>query len=208
MADQSVSDIVVGRLPLYLRALDVMSKSGQSFVSSHELARWLGTSSAQIRKDLSQFGEFGVQGRGYDVHELRANLRHILHLEREWAVVVVGAGRLGSAVASYPGFAQRGFTICALFDNHPDKIGQLIGNLRVRPMSELADFVQAHRVRIAMIAVPASAAQEVADQLVQAGVRAILNYAPIDLVVPPSVRVENVDPALHLQHMTYYLSEE
>ncbi len=207
MASKSVSDIVVGRLPIYLRALEIMSKNGQTFVSSQDLARWLGMSSAQIRKDLSQFGEFGVQGRGYAVQELRAHLRQILHIERDWSVVVVGAGQIGSAIASYPGFAQRGFCICALFDNHPDKVGRVIGNLQVRPMSELTDFVRAHRVRVAMIAVPAHAAQAVADHLVEAGVRAILNYAPIDLVVPEGVRVENVDPVLHLQHMTYYLSD-
>jgi len=207
MAPKQVPDIIVGRLPLYLRALELIGGDGETFVSSQELSHRLGISSAQIRKDLSQFGEFGVQGQGYSVQELRAHLRQILRVDREWPVILVGAGHLGSAIASYSGFAQRGFTVCAIFDNDPLKVGREVGGLRVRPMSELTAFIQANHIRLAMIAVPASAAQRVADQLVEAGVRAILNYAPIDLTAPTRVRVENVDPVLHLQHMTYYLAE-
>lgn len=139
---------------------------------------------------------------------LLARLREILNIAHEWLMVLVGAGHLGSAVANYSGFAQRGFRLVAVFDNDPQRIGARIGEHVVRPASEMEQFVRAHGIRLAMIAVPASAAQAVADVLVHAGVRGILNYAPVTLNVPPGVRVENIDPVLHLQHMTYYLGED
>ena len=206
MPAKRVPDIVVARLPLYLRALSAMQLNGKTFTSSQEMAGWLGISSAQIRKDLSHFGEFGKQGTGYSVSGLQGKLREILRIDREWPVVIVGAGHIGSAVANYSGFAHRGFRVCAVFDTDPGKIGVRIGHHIVQDATLLPDVVKAQQVKMAMMAVPADAAQAVADLLVRAGVSAILNYAPTNLNVPDSVRVENIDPVLHLQHMTYYLS--
>ncbi len=200
-----VPDIVVGRLPIYLRALSAMRTEGKRYTSSHELAQWLGISSAQIRKDLSHFGEFGKQGTGYSVTGLHDQLRQILHLDREWSLIVVGAGNIGSAVASYTGFAQRGFRVIALFDNDPTKIGTQVGPFIVRANNEIPLFVRENHVQHAMIAVPAQFAQQVADQLITSGVSGLLNYAPINLSVPDNVHVEYIDPVVHLQKMTYYL---
>jgi redox-sensing transcriptional repressor len=205
MPAKRVPDIVVARLPLYLRALTAMQNSGKDFTSSQEMAAWLGISSAQIRKDLSHFGEFGKQGTGYSIAGLQEKLRQILNIEREWPIVIIGAGHIGRAVANYTGFAHRGFRVCAVFDSDPAKIGSSVGLQQVRDMAELSDFARGNKVRLAMIAVPANAAQDVADRVVAAGISAILNYAPINVNVPDHVRVENIDPVLHLQHMTYYL---
>jgi redox-sensing transcriptional repressor len=199
-------DIVIGRLPVYLRALAAMQAAGRQVTSSQELAGWLGISSAQIRKDLSHFGEFGKQGTGYLVAGLQAQLRAILHLDREWPVVVIGAGHIGSAVANYTGFEQRGFQVVAVFDADPAKIGRPIGRFIVRDVQELPEFTRQHQVRHAMLAVPSEHAQAVTDQLVQLGITAILNYAPINLAVPPHVHVEYIDPVVHLQKMTFYLA--
>lgn len=206
MSAKRIPDIVIARLPLYLRTLDTMRSSGKEFTSSQEMSEWLGISSAQIRKDLSQFGEFGKQGTGYSVAGLQEKLRQILNVEREWPIVIIGAGNIGSAIANYPGFAHRGFRVCAVFDNDPNKIGKRIGQYEVCDISTLPAFIREHQVRLAMIAVPAESAQAVADLAISAGIEAILNYAPVSLSVPERVRVENIDPVLHLQHMTYYLS--
>jgi redox-sensing transcriptional repressor len=200
-----VPDIVVGRLPIYLRALSTMRSEDKRYTSSNELAQWLGISSAQIRKDLSHFGEFGKQGTGYSVSGLYDQLRQILHLNREWSLIVVGAGNIGSAVASYTGFAQRGFRVKALFDNDPAKIGTLVGPFIVRSNQEIPIFVRENHVLHAMIAVPAQYAQQVADQLVASGIMGLLNYAPVNLAVSDKVHVEYIDPVVHLQKMTYYL---
>jgi redox-sensing transcriptional repressor len=205
MSAKRVPDIVVARLPLYLRALSAMQTNGKAFTSSQEMGDWLGISSAQIRKDLSHFGEFGKQGTGYSVAGLQEKLRQILRVEREWPIIIIGAGHIGSAIASYPGFAHRGFRVCGMFDNDPARIGTRVGEFVVQDVSELASFVSANRIQMAMIAVPAESAQAVADRLVEAGITAVLNYAPINLSVPDSVRVEYIDPVLHLQHMTFYL---
>jgi AT-rich DNA-binding protein len=187
MPAKRVPDIVVARLPLYLRALSAMQNGGKEFTSSQEMAKWLGISSAQIRKDLSHFGEFGKQGTGYSVSGLQQKLRQILNVEREWPIVLIGAGNIGSAVASYPGFTHRGFRVCAVFDNDPKKIGASVGIYKVCDVRKLPEFVSEHRIRLAMIAVPAEAAQEVADLAVASGITAILNYAPINLIVPEGI---------------------
>ncbi|GIV85238.1 MAG: redox-sensing transcriptional repressor Rex [Candidatus Roseilinea sp.] len=206
MSAKHVPDIVVARLPLYLRALSAMQNGGKVFTSSQEMAQWLGISSAQIRKDLSHFGEFGKQGTGYSVAGLQEKLRQILNLKHEWPIIIIGAGNIGSAVANYPGFAHRGFRVCAVFDNDPKKIGRSVGACKVYDVRQLPEFVREHNIRMAMIAVPAESAQEVADLAIASGIVAILNYAPVNLSVPAHVRVENIDPVLHLQHMTYYLA--
>lgn len=200
-----VPEIVVGRLPVYLRALATMLSAGKQYTSSNELAQLLGISSAQIRKDFSHFGEFGKQGTGYFVSSLHDELRQILQVDREWPLIVIGAGNIGSAVASYSGFAQRGFRVVAMFDNDPYKIGTRVGPYTVQNIQDIAKFARENHIRHAMIAVPAQYAQAVADQLVASGIQGILNYAPIILNVPAQVRVENIDPVLHLQKMTYYL---
>ena len=205
MAAKQIPDIVVARLPLYLRALATMEANGQQYTSSQEMAGALGISAAQIRKDLSHFGEFGKQGTGYSVKSLQERLRRILKLDREWGLIIVGAGNIGSAVASYSGFEHRGFRVQAVFDSDPAKIGTHIGHFLIRDVQTLAAFVKANEVNLAMIAVPTQYAQQVADQAIAAGISAILNYAPTNLNVPAQVRVENIDPVLHLQHMTNYL---
>lgn len=205
MVAKTIPDIVVGRLPLYLRTLQRMQDEGRLVTSSQELGERLGISAAQIRKDLSQFGEFGKQGTGYNIDYLVNQLRSILKVDRVWDIVVVGAGDIGSAVARYQGFKDRGYRVVMLFDNDPGKIGQRIGEFTVMDTSQLADAIHSAGIKVAMIAVPATAAQAVADELVKAGVRAILNYAPINLVVPEGVHVQHTDPVTHLQRMTYYL---
>ena len=204
-SDQSPPDIVVSRLPIYLRALTRMASEGEPNTSSHELGKRLGISSAQIRKDLSHFGEFGKQGTGYKIEDLIRELRRILKVEREWEVALVGAGAIGHALAHYNGFADRGFRICMIFDNDPAKVGTQINGFEVYHISALAEQIAAHGIALAMLAVPAEAAQEVTDALVKAGVRGLLNYAPINLTVPENIQVQNVDPVVHLQRITFYL---
>src|SRR5512139_3234689 len=187
MASTEIPDIVVGRLPVYLRALSVMAGVGQEITSSHELGEKLGISSAQIRKDLSHFGEFGKQGTGYRISYLQEQLRRILKVDREWPVALIGIGDVGQALIHYGGFRDRGFRIAAAFDADPAKVGQPIGELTIQDIATLPDVVREQNLQIAMIATPARAAQEVADLCVQGGVRAILNYAPINLAVPGAV---------------------
>ena len=202
---QDIPDIVIGRLPIYLRALNQLAQQGQEITSSHELGQRLGISSAQIRKDLSHFGEFGKQGTGYQIGHLQAQLKQILQVDREWSVVVVGAGHLGRALAHYGGFVDRGFRVVAVFDNDPAEFSTAVGNLKVSDIAHMKEFIGQQNIKIAMVAVPAGAAQNVCDMLVEAGVRAILNYAPTTLQVPSSVYVQYIDPVTHLQKMTYYL---
>lgn len=182
-----------------------MAAAGQTVTSSHELGRALGISSAQIRKDLSHFGEFGKQGTGYQVDFLVDQLRRILKVEADWEVAIVGAGDLGRALANYNGFADRGFRIRAIFDADPNRIGQSLGGHVVRDARDIERALPELGVRLAMMAVPAAAAQGVTNQLVAAGVRGILNYAPVNVHVPEGVHVQYIDPVVHLQRMTFYV---
>ena len=166
----------------------------------------MGISSAQIRKDLSHFGEFGKQGTGYRITHLIDQLRRILKVDREWPVALIGVGDVGQALIRYNGFRDRGFRIALAFDADPAKVGQPIGDLAIHDIATLPEVVREHNVQIAMIAAPAMAAQEVAELCVKGGVRAILNYAPINLAVPDDVHVQYIDPVTHLQRMTYYLA--
>lgn len=200
-----IPDIVIGRLPIYLRALTQLSQQGHEITSSHELGQRLGISSAQIRKDLSHFGEFGKQGTGYQISHLMSQLKQILQVDREWQMIVVGAGDLGRALAHYGGFIERGFRVVAIFDNDPKKIGTGSGDLKVIDIARMKETIREKNVKIAMIAIPAQAAQSICDTLIEAGVRAILNYAPITVSVPDDVHVQYIDPVAHLQRMTYYL---
>ena len=205
MTPNEIPDIVVGRLPLYLRALQRMAAEGRQVTSSQELGERLGISAAQIRKDLSQFGEFGKQGTGYSIDYLTEQLRRILKVDHDWDIAVVGAGEIGSALVRYRGFANRGFCVAMIFDNAPEKIGTRIGDFVVQDIANLEEAIRKDNIKIAMLAVPASSAQEVTDQLIKAGVRSILNYAPLSITIPPEVRVQYIDPSIHLQRMTYYL---
>ena len=201
-----VPDIVVGRLPLYLRALSQMLEEGKTITSSQELGERLGISSAQIRKDLSQFGEFGKQGTGYSITYLTEQLRLILKVDRLWDVALVGVGDLGRAVANYAGFQHRGFRIAVMYDNDPAKIGKQVGPFVIEDSAGLVEQVRRKRIHVAMLAVPAAVAQDVTDRLVEAGIHAILCYAPTSIAVPDRVKVQYIDPVLHLQRMTYHLT--
>lgn len=204
MAQSNVPDIVIGRLPLYLRSLTQMQEEGLEITSSQELGARLGISSAQIRKDLSQFGEFGKQGTGYHINFLIEQLRRILHVDRIWDVALIGVGDLGRAVANYGGFIDRGYRIHLIFDNDPEKIGQRVGKYVIFDTAGLEAEIQKADVKVAMLSVPARDAQDVTDRLVKAGIQFILCYAPTSVNVPDNVHVEYIDPVLHLQHMTFY----
>ena len=209
MVAREIPHIVIGRLPLYLRELERMAgENDRITTSSHELAERLGISSAQIRKDLSHFGEFGKQGTGYHINYLIERLTEILHLTDEWPVALVGAGFLGHALASYHGFQRRGFAISCIFDNDPAKVGEIIDGLVVQDTTGMEALIQAEGIQIAILAVPAGVAQETADALVAAGVKAILSYAPVSLTVPPGVYLSYSDPVVQLQQMTYHLTPE
>lgn len=205
MSSVDIPDIVIGRLPLYLRTLSRLTLEGVKITSSHELGRRLGISSAQIRKDLSHFGEFGKQGTGYQIEYLTDQLRRILRVDKEWKVALVGVGDLGRALAHYNGFRDRGFRITMLFDNDPAKVGTMLDGFQIYDSSRMKDLIRQHGITLAMIAVPAEAAQPVADALVSAGVRGLLNYAPINVTVPEGVKVQYIDPVVHLQRITYYV---
>jgi len=205
MGPEEIPDIVISRLPVYLRALTRLQSEGQEITSSKELGERLGISSAQIRKDLSHFGEFGKQGTGYEIRKLVDQLRRILKVENEWDVALVGAGAIGHALAHYNGFTDRGFRITMIFDNDPANVGTRLNGFEVCDVSRMSELIQEHHITLAMVAVPAEAAQAVTDELVKAGVRGILNYAPINLVTPENVHVQYIDPVVHLQRITYYV---
>ncbi|HEX7394183.1 MAG TPA: redox-sensing transcriptional repressor Rex [Anaerolineaceae bacterium] len=200
-----IPDIVVGRLPRYLQALQRMAEEAKIATSSQELGDRLGISAAQIRKDLSQFGEFGKQGTGYAIPFLIDQLEAILKIKRFWDIVLVGAGDLGHAIARYQGFANRGFRVSMVFDNDSSKIGAKIDHFIIQDIANLEKLVQESGITVAMLTVPASAAQSVSNRLVKAGIKAILSYAPTPLNLPDGIHVEYIDPLIQLQHMTYYL---
>jgi redox-sensing transcriptional repressor len=197
--------IIIGRLPLYLRALTRLKKEGDQFASSRELGKLLDISAAQIRKDLSHFGELGKRGKGYEIDFLINELNQILHTDMLWKMIVIGAGDLGSGLARYKGFMDRGFKVDAIFDIDPQKIGTEVGGLVVKDILEMCDYVAQNDIQIAVLAIPAEDAQQVIDELVQVGITAILNYAPIYIKTPDGVYIEHIDPAVHLQKLTYFL---
>jgi redox-sensing transcriptional repressor len=200
-----VPDIVINRLPIYLRALSFLEMERKQITSSQELSERLGFSSAQIRKDLSYFGGFGKQGTGYNITYLQEQLRQILKIDRTWEMILIGAGDLGSALARYQGFDPHGFRLVAIFDAAPAKVGAQINGLKVDDIATMPRMVRAKKIEIAVLAVPASEAQAVTNKLVEAGIRSVLSYAPITLSVPDNVKVYYVDPVTGLQSMTYYL---
>lgn len=200
-----IPEVVILRLPLYVRVLAALEHQGEEVVSSQALGALLRATPAQIRKDLSYFGRFGKQGRGYHVSALLRELRQIMGLDRAWNAVLVGTGQLGRAILSYGGFAPQGFRIVAAFDSDSGKIGDRVGDYSVRATAELESFVRDVNVHIGIVAVPAPACQDVVNLLVHCGIRAILNYAPCQTQVPKGVWVRDIDPVVALQSMTYYL---
>lgn len=208
MPPLDIPEVVIDRLPVYYRLLLRMRENGQTVVSSHDLGEALGVTPAQIRKDLSYFGRFGKQGRGYSVERLATELRGILGLERTWNLVLVGMGRLGQAIAAYRGFDNEGFEIVATFDSDPAIIGTSVHGHLVHDVRTLDEDLRARDADIGVVAVPAQHAQEVIDGLVRAGIRSILNYAPLAAQVPAGVEVRQVDPVLQLQSMTYHLTQQ
>jgi len=203
---RKISESTVRRLSLYLRFLEQSQAQGVATISSEELARRGGTTSAQVRKDLSFFGSFGKRGLGYSVPELAARIREILGLKRAYRVVLVGAGRIGSALVQYPGFRERGFHMVAIYDRDPRKIGSRWNGLVVRDTKQIEADLKKEAADIAIVVTPAEAAQEVVDRLVRAGIKAILNFAPVPLEVPGDVEVKTVNMALELETLSYALA--
>jgi redox-sensing transcriptional repressor len=196
----------IERLSYYFRALEDLTKRGIDTVSSEALGGKLNIKSSQIRKDLSYFGDFGKRGMGYDVKYLLKELRYILGLDREWKVVIVGAGHLGLAISQYPGFQKRGFLIQAIFDSNSDKEGTDYQGIPVMNADKLTDFIKENEIEIGVITVPAAAAQEVADTLCDAGIQAILNFAPVSIIVDEEIKVLSVDLTTKLEALAYYMS--
>lgn len=199
-----VPEATVARLPVYLRALHALADRGLTTVSSEALAASAGVGSAKLRKDLSHLGSYGTRGVGYDVAELVSHISAALGLGQRWAVVLVGVGNLGHALAGYGGFDERGFRVVGLFDVDPARVGEQVGDLVVRHLDELAEVVQSAGASIGVIATPAAAAQPVCDRLVDAGITSVLNFAPALLQVPPGVDVRKVDLSNELQILSFH----
>jgi redox-sensing transcriptional repressor len=201
-----IADSTVRRLSAYLRFLEDVEGSGQTTISSDDLAKRGGTTSAQVRKDLSFFGSFGKRGLGYSVPELKTRLRSILGLGREWRVIIIGAGKIGAALAHYRGFRQRGFVIAAAYDSNPDKVGRKLEGVPVRDSRDLERDIARETPDIVVLAVPGDQAQTVLDRVVKAGVRAVLNFAPAQLQAPADITVKTVNMAMELEGLTFALT--
>jgi len=204
MPKKPIPEATVGRLPVYLRALVEMAEQGRSTASSERLAEMAGEGSAKVRKDLSYLGSYGTRGVGYDVAYLIHQIRRVLGLEQDWPVLIAGIGNLGHALANYKGFAERGFRVVALVDADPEKVGERVGGLEIRPSEDLAGLVAEHGVVIGLICTPPGSAQRVADRMAEAGIRSILNFAPVVITAPGEVSVRKVDLAVELQILAFY----
>ncbi len=205
MKTLKVPEATIARLSVYSRFLEQAERRGITTVSSGDIAEGTGVTPAQVRKDLAYFGEFGTRGVGYNVSDLYYQIRRILGLNREWPVILVGAGKLGSALALYQGFLARGFRIVGIFDNDPAKVGQKLGSKEILPLELLSEVIQRFGVEIGILAVPADAAQGVAELMVAGGIKAVLNFSPCVLNVPEGVIVRNVDFSVHLEVLTFNL---
>jgi redox-sensing transcriptional repressor len=203
-----IAESTVRRLSIYLRFLEEFEGHGLATVSSDELARRGGTTSAQVRKDLSFFGSFGKRGLGYSVPELASALRDILGLGREWKVVIIGAGKIGAALAQYRGFRQRGFVIIAAYDSNPDKVGRMLEGIEIRDMARFEDDVAEEKPEIAVLSIPTEYAQGVLDRVTKAGIKAVLNFAPVQLHAAPEVTVKTVNMAMELEGLTFALTNK
>ena len=203
---ESVPNPAVRRLSLYLRQLEALKRGGRSTVSSKQLGESLGLTDAQVRKDLAYFGQFGHPGIGYRVDDLIGQVRRILGTDKTWDVILVGAGNLGRALSAYRGFEAKGFRLIAVFDNDPTKVGRRLGPFTIQPLDQVPDAIAKQNVKLAILAVPAEHAQAVADQLIDAGVRGLLNFAPVSLTVPPQVAINSVDLAVQLEQLAFQVS--
>src|SRR3954466_9635748 len=201
---RDIPEATVARLPVYLRALTTLAEQGTATCSSEELAAAAGVNSAKLRKDLSYLGSYGTRGVGYDVDYLRYQIAREIGVTQDWPVVIVGIGNLGHALANFSGFRSRGFRVVALLDADPDRRGERVSGIEVRDFADLDSIVREHGVAIGVIATPASAAQDVADQMVGAGIRSILNFAPTVIAVPDDVDVRKVDLSIELQILAYH----
>lgn len=200
-----IPEATIIRLSVYSRYLTEIDRKGIITISSGDIADGVGVSPAQVRKDLAYFGEFGIRGVGYNVKDLHRNILRIMGLSTEWSVCLVGIGNLGLALSTYKGFKERGFMITGIFDNDPKKIGMKINDIEVMSTDRIEEIVAQYQIQIGAITVPTSSAQEVADQLVKGGVKAILNFAPVVLNVPPNVELRNVDLSVNLEVLTFNL---
>jgi redox-sensing transcriptional repressor len=204
VSQRAIPEATVGRLPVYLRALVEMVESGRTTTSSEDLAEAAGVNSAKVRKDLSYLGSYGTRGVGYDVAYLIHQVRRVLGLTQDWPVLIAGIGNLGQALANYKGFAERGFRVVALVDSDPGKVGEVVAGIQVCHVDELPRLVRRHDVAIGIVCTPAAGAQEVADRMVQGGIRSILNFAPAVIAVPPGVSLRKVDLSIELQILGFY----
>ena len=202
-----VPEVVILRIPKYVRILDQLRLSGRVVISSNDLGNLLQITPAQIRKDLSYFGKFGKQGRGYHIDYLLLALNKVLGIDKAWKACLIGVGRVGTAIINYPGFSPHGFEITACFDTDESRTNEKIAGIPIQPLENIKSFVQTNKIKIAIVAVPASKTQSVVDLLVSVGVKGILNYAPITPVVKNDIVIRTIDPVASLQSMTYYLRD-
>ncbi|MBA7549078.1 Redox-sensing transcriptional repressor Rex [subsurface metagenome] len=208
MKKKSIPSITINRLSIYHRCLEKITEKekGLEVISSFKIAEITGINSAQIRKDLAYFGEFGKRGIGYPIIDLEKELKKILGLDKKWSVIIAGAGNLGKALVKYKGFQKRGFIIKRIFDNNPSKIGKKLGHIFIYNIKEIEKFIQVENINIGILVVPADSAQEVADKMVRGGIKAILNFAPVHIILPPEIKIHNVDLSIEFEGLTYYLS--
>lgn len=206
MKAYKIPEATVMRLSIYSRYLNQLMDEEVETISSGEIADGVGVSSAQVRKDLAYFGEFGTRGVGYKVDELYGHLMKILGLDRGWNIIIIGAGKLGSALALYQGFVDRGFNICTILDVDKDRIGGKLGELMVEPLEVLAERVRQFNINIGVVAVPATVSQDVTDKLIEAGVKSILNFSPRVLKVPGDIVLRNVDLSVNLEVLSFNLA--
>ena len=210
MKRKNIPSVTINRLSLYHRCLEKLieniDKKKPKYISSSGIAEMTGINSAQIRKDLAYFGEFGKRGIGYPLIDLSRELKKILGLDKKWSVIIAGAGNLGRALVKYEGFQKRGFVIKGIFDNNPSKIGKKLDHIFIYNIKEIEKIIQAEKINIGIIVVPADSAQEVADKMVAGGVKAILNFAPIHITLPPEIKIHNVDLSIEFEGLTYYLN--
>lgn len=211
MKQKNIPSITINRLSIYYRYLEKIietdSKRESIIISSSKIAEMTGINSAQIRKDLAYFGEFGKRGLGYPLIDLSKELRKILGLDKKWLVIIAGAGNLGQALIKYKGFKKRGFIIKGVFDNNPLKIGKKIDHIFINDIEEMEKFIRREKINIGVLAVPPSSAQEVADKMATGGIKAILNFASVHIILPPEIKIHNVDLSIEFEGLTYYLSQ-
>lgn len=210
MKKKNIPSVTINRLSIYHRCLEKILETERGeelkILSSLKIAEITGINSAQIRKDLAYFGEFGKRGLGYPVIDLSRELKKILGLDKKWSVIIAGAGNLGKALVKYKGFQKRGFIIKGIFDNNSSKIGKRLGHIFIYDIKEVEKFIQTENISIGIIVVPADSAQEVADKMVAGGIKAILNFAPVHIVLSPEIKIHNVDLSIEFEGLTYYLS--